>query len=324
MVNEFKISRRSFGAGLAALGIAPLVPRLARAATYPDKNITYVVAAGVGGGSDILARTVARVIEDKKLLPVTMIVENRPGGSGAIGYNYLNSHEGDASYLGGVGVSFFTTPLLGKMRYNYKSFTPLGALARSPYILVVNSGSDIKSLDDLKSASSLRVGSVGAVADEALLSHLLNKEMGTQIRVVPYDGGGEVIGAVLGGHLDLMWGNPNEMLEQVRAGKMRPLAVSAPERIKELPEVPTFPELGYDINHTQLRAIVMPAGVPAEAVAYWEGVLKSVAESDEWREAYLDRFNEIPLYLDSASLAKEMEATSSRYEAMMKELGLLK
>lgn len=324
MVRDITMNRRMFGAGLAALGTVPLLAGRARAAAYPDKNITYIVAAGVGGGSDILARTVARVIGDKKLLPVTMLVENRPGGSGAIGYNYLNSHGGNPYFLGGVGVSFFTTPLLGKMRYNYTSFTPLGALARSPYILVVNANSDIKSLEDLKKLDGPRVGSVGAVADEALLSHLLNKEAGTKIRVVPYDGGGEVIAAVLGGHLELMWGNPNEMLEQVRAGTMRPLAVSAPDRIKELPDVPTFVEQGYDISHTQLRAIVMPSEVPADAVTYWEGILKTVAESDEWREAYLDRFNEIPLFLDSAGLAAEMEATSKRYETLMRELELIK
>lgn len=323
MVQDMKFSRRSFGISLAALGGASLLPSMARAQSYPERDITYIVAAGVGGGSDILARTVAKVIHGKDLLPVNVLVENRPGGSGAIGYNYMNARSGDPYFLAGVGVSFFTTPLLSAMPYNYKSFTPLGALARSPYILVVGAQSPIQTLNDLKTATGVRVGSVGAVADEALLSHLLNKELGSNIVVVPYDGGGEVVAAILGGHLELMWGNPNEMLEQVRAGNMRPLAVSSPERMAELPDVPTFTEQGYAVEHSQLRAIVMPSDVPPEAVAFWEGVLKTVAESPEWKAEYLDRFSEIPLYLDSAGLAAEMEKTSTRYETLMKDLGLI-
>lgn len=323
MVLTTKINRRAFGAGAMVLSVLSLLPVSAYAEEYPDHNMTYIVAAGVGGGSDILARTLTRVIEQKDLLPVSMIVENRLGGSGAIGYNYINSREGDGHFLAGVGVSFFTTPLMGKMRYNYESFTPVAALARSPYILVVSADSDIETLEDLKTASGVRAGSVGAVADGALLSYMLNQALDTEIRVVPYDGGGEVIAAVLGGHLELMWGNPNEMLEQVRAGNMRPLAVSAPDRIAQLPDVPTFAEQGYDITHTQLRAIVMPGDVSDEAVSYWEDLLQTVAESDEWREAYLDRFNEIPLYLDGVDLAEEMTATSARYEAMMREVGVI-
>ncbi|MFV0361108.1 Bug family tripartite tricarboxylate transporter substrate binding protein [Tropicimonas sp.] len=295
------------------------------AESYPDMNMTYIVAAGVGGGTDVMTRTLVSVIEQKGLLPdgVRILVENRPGGSGAIGYTHIDSHKGDAYMLGGVGVSFFTTPLLREMPYNYESFTPLAAVARSPYIFVVRSQSPIESLDDIKTATGLKVGSVGAVADEALLTHLVNEKLGASVKVIPYDGGGEVIAAVLGGHLDVMWGNPNEMLEQVRSGAMRPLAVSAPERIPELPDVPTFEELGYDIDHTQLRGIIMPADVPPEAVSFWEGVMKTVAESDEWRAAYLDKFNEISLFMDSREFGAEMVETSARYEDLMRELGLI-
>jgi len=308
----------------ALLAVQPMLGAVAQAEDYPSKTMNYIVAFGVGGGSDIIARTMVKVIDDKKLIPVKMLVENRPGGSGAIGYSFINAQKGDPYYLGGVGVSFFTTPLLGQMPLSYRDFTPLAAIARSPYILAVLADSDIKSIDDIKKATGLTIGTAGAVSDPALLSHMLNKATGASIKVVPYDGEGEVMAAVLGKHLDLLFGNPNEILEQVNAGTMRAIAVTSAERMSSLPDVPSFSELGYDIVHTQLRGIVMPKDVPAEAVTYWEGILKTVAESPEWRAQYVDRFNEIPIFLDSKAFEAEIIETSARYEALMKELGLIK
>ena len=291
---------------------------------YPNKPIQYIVQTGPGGGSDILARTLAKILADDKHVPTGLLVENRAGGSGAVAYGYIAGQKGNPYVMGGVGVSFFTTPLLGKMRVNYKDFTPLAAIARSPYILSVKADSPIKTLSDLKKATGLKTGTSGAVSDPALLARMTSKQMGVDIKAIPFDGEGEVLAALLGKHIDLIYGNPNEILEQVRAGVLRPLAVSSPERMASLPDVPTFKELGYDITHTQLRGIVMPKDVPPEVVAYWEGVLKTVAESPSWRKQYIDRFNEIPLFLNSAEFGKQMAETNARYETLMRELNLIK
>lgn len=317
-----RLGRRNFVAAGIAMAMASVAAG-AIAQDYPTKNINYIVAAGVGGGSDILARTLAKVLDDTKLIPVSVLVENRTGGSGAVGYTYLDSQRGDPYFLGAVGVSFFTTPLLGKMPVNYTNFTPIAAIARSPYIIAVKADSAIKSIEDLKTVKDLRVGTVGAVSDPALLARLTVEQVGADIKSIPYDGEGEVLAALLGGHLDILFSNPNEILEQIKAGELRPLAVTSPERMSALPDVPTFKELGYDITHTQLRGIIMPGDVPPEAVAYWEGVLKQVAESPEWQEQYISRFNEVPLYLNSADFGAAMVETSGRYEKMMRELKLI-
>ncbi|UOK73542.1 tripartite tricarboxylate transporter substrate binding protein [Ancylobacter polymorphus] len=310
----------------AALAAAALFSGLgsAVAENYPAKNFQYIVQTGVGGGSDILARTLAKILHEEKLIPTNVLVENRPGGSGAIAYSYIAGQKASPYVLGGVGVSFFTTPLLGKMPVNYKDFTPLAAIARSPYILAVRADSPIKSVADIKTKSGLTTGTSGAVSDPALLATMTAQQLGTQIRAVPYDGEGEVLAALLGGHIDLIYGNPNEILEQIKAGALRPLAVSSPDRLTSLPDVPTFKEQGYDIVHTQLRGIIMPKDVPPEAVAYWEGVLKKVAEGDAWKTQYIQRFNEEPIFLNSAEFAKQMDVTSARYEKLMKELKLIK
>lgn len=318
-------NRRAFAAGgIAFMVMSGLAASAAYAEDYPTKDIKYIVAAGVGGGSDILARTLAKVLDEKKLLPVNMLVENRAGGSGAIGYSYIDGQRGNPYILGGVGVSFFTTPLLGKMPVNYTNFKPLAAIARSPYIFAVRADSPIKTVEDLKTAKGLTIGTVGAVSDPALLASMTNQQVGAHIKSVPYDGEGEVLAAILGGHLDMLFGNPNEILEQIKAGTVRPIAVTSPARMTSLPDVPTFKELGYDITHTQLRGIIMPGDAPPEAVAFWEGVLKTVAESPEWKAEYIDRFNEVPLFMDSAEFGAQMVETSKRYETMMHELKLIK
>jgi putative tricarboxylic transport membrane protein len=324
---SFCLNRRGFALAAVALALSSVMSGAALPAAaddYPAQDITFIVAAGVGGGTDILARTLAKVLHDKGLLSVNMLVENRTGGSGAVGYSYLNTRSDDPYFLGGVGVSFFTTPLLSKMPYNYESFTPVAAIARSPYILTVRADSEIRTVDDLKAAKGISIGTVGAVSDPALLASMINLQVGSQIKAIPYDGGGEVLAAVLGGHLDLLLGNPNEILEQIKAGTVRPIAVVSPERMASLPDVPTFKELGYDITHTQLRGIVMPGDVPPETVAFWEQALKTVAESPEWREQYVDRFNETPLFMNSAEFGAAMAETSTLYETMMRDLNLIK
>ncbi|MDH2329021.1 tripartite tricarboxylate transporter substrate binding protein [Cereibacter sp. SYSU M97828] len=311
---------RVAGAGLLAT-FALALPALAE---YPEKNITMIIPFGAGGGSDTLARTIATVIGEKELIPVSILPENRPGASGAVGYTTIAEQKGNPYTLGTVSVSFFTTPLLGGSPVSYRDFTPLASIAQSPYLLVVPTSADIQSLEDLAGAGRLTTGTVGVVSDAALLSRMTADALGVQIDAVPFDGEGEVLAALLGGHVNIGYLNPSEAMSQMQAGTLRAIAISSAERSEAFPDVPTFAEQGHpEIVHTQLRGLVMPADVPPEAVAYWEGVLEQVATSEEWKTQYIDRFHDIPDYADAEGLAKSIETTNARYEALMKELGLI-
>jgi len=293
-------------------------------AEYPERDITMIIPFGVGGGSDTLARTIGNVIGELKALPVQILPENRPGGSGAVGYSSVAKEKGNPYVIATVSVSFFTTPLQGGSPVSYRDFTPLAAIAQSPYVLVVPASSEYKTLDDLKKAKRLTTGTVGVVSDAALLAKMTSNGLGVQIDPVPFDGEGEVMAAILGGHVNIGYFNPSEVLPQIEAGTLRPLAVSSAERAEAFPDVPTFTELGHDIVHTQIRGLVMAKDVPPEVVTYWEGVLKKVADSDQWREQYIDRFHDIPNFLNSAEFGEAIAETSDRYERLMKELGIIK
>lgn len=293
-------------------------------AAYPARDVTMIVPFGAGGGSDVLSRTIANVIRELGVLPVTLLIENRPGSSGAIGYTYVARQKGNPYTLATVSVSFFTTPLLGASESTYRDFTPVAAIAMSPYIMAVRAASPIRALEDVKKSPRLTTGTVGVVSDPVLLARMLQKASGVTVDTVPFDGEGEVMTAVLGGHVDFMLGNPGEVLPQIEAGTLRPIAVSTASRLQSLPDTPSFTELGYPIEHVQLRGIVMPGGVPPDTVAFWEGALRKVAESDQWKRAYLDRFREEPRFVGSKEFSAVLDSTNALYTQLMTELGLLR
>lgn len=293
-------------------------------AAYPARDVTMIVPFGAGGGSDVLSRTIANVIRELGVLPVNLLIENRPGSSGAVGYTYVAQQNGNPYTLATVSVSFFTTPLLGASEITYRDFTPVAAIAMSPYIMAVRAASPIRSLEDVRQSRRLTTGTVGVVSDPVLLARMLQKATGVTVDTVPFDGEGEVMTAVLGGHVDFMLANPGEVLPQIEAGTLRPVAVSTPSRLQSLPDTPSFTERGYPIEHVQLRGIVMPGGVPPETVAFWEAALRRVAESDQWKRAYLDRFREEPRFVGSKDFGAVLDSTNILYTQLMTELGLLK
>ena len=165
--------------------------------------MTIIVPFGAGGGSDVLSRTIANVLRELKLVPVNLLVENRPGSSGAIGYTYVARQAANPYALATVSVSFFTTPLLGASSH-LQGLTPVAAIAMSPCIMAVRAASPLKSFEEVKKARRLTTGTVGVVSDPVLLARMLQNATGVTIDTVPFDGEGEVMTAVLGGHIDFM------------------------------------------------------------------------------------------------------------------------
>jgi len=312
------LGKNAVGGLIAATAFA--AASTAIAAPYPERDFTFVVQGSAGGGSDIVARTIANIIEKKKLVPTKIIIENRPGGGGAVAYNYVAQRKGNPYYLGTIGASFFTTPLLGQSPVTYKDFTPIAAIAADPYVMAVKADSGLDNLDAIKAKKVVRVGTTGVVTDPGLLAGMLEKSLGITARTIPFGGDGEVLSAILGGHIDIQFGNPSEVLSQVKAGKLKALAVTSAKRLEHLPDVPTFKELGFDIELTQLRGIVMPKDIPDEAVKFWEGVMKQVAESAEWKAEYVDRNNAIPTFMDSKTFGEAMPKYSEMYSEYMKKI----
>lgn len=308
---------------LATLAFVLPLTNLALAQDYPARDVTLIVQSSAGGGSDIFARTIAKQLSEQGIIENTLLVENRPGGSGSIAYNYTASNKGNPYVLQTIASSFFTTPLLGESPVGPSDFTPVAAIAMDPYVLAVDTDSEYQTFKDLMAAGSVTAGTTGVVNDQTILASLLEQETDLSIRSVPFDSSGEVTSAVLGGHIDMIFGNPSEVLQQINSGELTALAVSTTNRLDSLPDVPSFEELGYDITHSQVRAIVMPNDVPEEALTYWQNAFEELANSEQWQNEYIERYNLQQTYIVGDELEALFGDLSSNFETQMRKAGLI-
>jgi len=292
---------------------------------YPKKSIELVVPFAAGGGSDIFARNIERVISSKKLVSQPLVIVNKPGASGSIGYAYTAEKKGDPYTLATVSSSFYTAPILGQSPVSYKNFTPIAGLAMDTLLLVVRTDSKYQSVQDIiddakANPKKLNVGGTSGTSDDAVMYYAFQARTGTEMKYVPFNSGGEVMTAVLGGHVDMAWVNPGEALSQLEAKKARALAVASKERLTALKDVPTLKEKGIDLVLAQFRGVVAPLDIPADVVKYWEGVLEKLAKDPEWTEGYLKKNMVEGRYLNSRDFSQAIIETTKMYEEFLSKV----
>lgn len=216
--------------------------------TYPQRPVTIIVAFAPGGATDVLARKLAQKLGDH--YKQSFVVENKPGAGGNIGTAYAGRAQPDGYtlYLGTVASHGVAPNLYKNVGYDpIKDFTPLGLIAASPQIVVVNKDSAIKSVDDLvkqgKSDASTYASS-GAGTTIHLAGEMFNLKAGTKMQHVPFSGSGPAVNALLGGHVDVMFDDLPSSAPHVTAGNLRALAVTGKTRSDLFPDVPTLSEVG--------------------------------------------------------------------------------
>ena len=298
------------------------------AANFPEKPVTIIVHAGAGGGSDIFARTLSAAVEKEKLLPKPLVVENKPGGSGAIAFAYVANKKKDPYYMVTAVTSFLTTPLMGKAPVGLKDFTPIANFAFDEYMLMVRTDSKYKSMKDIvadakANPKKITVGGTQLGSSDSICAYLIEKAAGIQFNYVVFNSGGEVNAAVLGGHVDVMVANPGEALELYKAGKVRILGVYAEKRLAGAPEVPTMKEQGIDAIYVQNRGLVAPADIPADARKVLEDAFHKYTQTDIFKKYCKDNMLS-EAWMDSATFGTWLEKENTRYAAILKDMGLIK
>lgn len=315
--------------------VAALVfPFAAAAADWkPEANIEIVVPSGPGSGLDTASRTVQRIMQDHKLLPVASTVVNKPGGGGTLAYLYVNQHPGNAQYISITSPGVVTNRIVGASDIDYRDLTPLAQLFEENIAFMVRPDSPIKSAQDLvarlkKDPSSLSFGiatALGGANHIAAASAL--KTAGVDIkrmRNAVYKSGGEVTTALLGGHLDVVPIAAPIAVRQLEAGKVRVLVVSSAQRLTgALANVPTWRELGVDSTYSSWRGVVGPKGLSAEQIQYWDGVFSRLTALDEWKQELAKRLW-IPSYLNSGQSKTFLEQQRKAHHAILSDLGMAK
>jgi putative tricarboxylic transport membrane protein len=260
----------------------------------PTKDVEFVIPFGLGGGADLMARVIHKIMVDEKLVPVSVALVNKPGGGGAAGIGYVAaSRKGDPHTLILINGTTQITPILNPNAKTLTEVKPVMNLMLDDFLLFVRDDAPWKTLGDfLKEAKAKppksMAFSTGGTTDVMAVT-VLSKATGVQYNTVSFNSGGEALTALLGGHVQASMGNPLEFMGQLQAKKVRALGVVRDSRFPGLADVPTMKEQGVATPNFQMwRGIAIPKDAPDEAAAYWEGVMKKVAASPALAKYYQD------------------------------------
>jgi putative tricarboxylic transport membrane protein len=296
----------------------------------PTKPIEFVAPFAPGGGSDVLARSIASIIESQKLCPQPLLVVNRSGGSGLVGTTSVAQQKGNTHVL----VTFIpgqaqAALVAGKGAATFRELTPICNLALDEQLIVVKADSPLKTIQDIiaeakKRPGELTIGGTGAGQDDQICQRVFERSAGIRMRYVPFKSGGEAVTALLGGHVNMIWANPPEFVPQYEAKMVRPAAVAKATRMTDFPDVPTLKEIGHNVTYFFYRGIMAAQGIPAETAAFYEDMFKKLAESSAWKENYLKKYSLSPSWMGSKEFAKAVAQNEEESKDVLKDLGLLK
>lgn len=279
------------GLAAAALFAAPLLVGAPVAAQdYPSDRLNATIAFGPGGGNDIMSRTLIEILEKYDLYPSDIVAENRPGGSGAVGWGFLHSQAGNPYHISTTSGSFITTPLQADTPWGPDTFTHVALLATDDLLLLVNGDSEIDSLQEFverAKESPPTIGGIGAVNVDFIVPTVFAEKAGFEFDYVSFNAQGELITALLSNAVDAIMSNPGEVLGLIESGDMKALGYSGVETPEALGDIPTFGEAGYEVGISMPRGLVLPPDVPEEARQWWIETIQKVVETPEW-QAYID------------------------------------
>jgi tripartite-type tricarboxylate transporter receptor subunit TctC len=271
---------RGFAAILAATLIAAAVPVLPASAQTAPKTTRLIVPFPPGGTADVIARLIGQQLGLAS--GQSYLVENRPGAGTIIATEFVARSAPDGTTLLIMANSFIINPSVrASLPYDPFSFVPVCLLVNSPQVLVVNAESPYKTLAAFVTAAKARPGelnyaAVGPATTQHIAGEMFKRAAEINLTYVPYAGGAPAVNAIMGGHVTAVLANYNEVMQQIKAGKLRPLAVASRDRLAPLPEVPTLIESGYkNMEATAWFGVMAPPKTPAETVGQLIAQFKS-------------------------------------------------
>jgi len=284
-----------WGVLLAAVAMAATGPQaVAQVQPYPNKPIRLVVGFPPGGGIDFTARLVAQYLPEVLGLPV--VVENRPGAAGVIAATEVAraAPDGYTLILANIGPFALAPNMMATPAYDpVKDFTPVGQIVATYFVAAVPASLPVRTLAEFVAWAKANDGKVNfASGGNASITHLngelLNLEAGLRMTHVPYKGSAPAVADLIGGQTQLLIDVGSVLTPQVKAGKLRALAVTSPERDRELPDVPTVREAGFPgLETAGWQGLLGPAGMPKDVVARLSAALSKILGRADVRERLL-------------------------------------
>ncbi len=318
--------RTFFAAAFCAAAV--LFAPHAAAQAWPSKPIRLMVPFPPGGSTDIVARIVAQKLSER--LGQAIVIENRGGGGGTLGTAAVARMAPDGYNLTVASTSTHVVApgVYAKLEYDpVKDFAPIGLMAVSPYLLVVNPALPAKTLKELvefarSKPGKLNYASAGVGSTTHLAMEMLKSVSGTYMLHIPYNGNGPAGVAVVSGQVEILFGSLPALLSQARSGRVRALAVGTPKRSPSLPDVPTVAESGYaGFDASLWLALMAPAGTPQPVVDRVNRELVSLIATPDMKAA-LDKAGAEPLTGTPADLAAMIRDGVPKYAKIIKAAGI--
>ena len=290
---------------------------------YPTGTVEVVYHSSVGSGGDIMIRAM-----DQSLLNLAAagkinhkgwVVNNMPGGSGAIAWEYVADAEPDGYTLLGISSTILTSPLMNEMDVNYESFTPIAIMLIDPMVIAVPGTSPYNTFEELIEGAKANPGTqswAGGVAGELgfVAGMEVEKSFGVDINLVPFEGGGDAAASLMGGHLDAAIGEFAELSEAAAAGNVKILATFNELSVEGYEDVPSMADMGHDdIEVTKIRGILGPKGMPDEIVAAIRAQLKAMLDEEYFQQ-----------YVESNGLIVEWHEGDDAMQLMADQTAMLK
>ncbi|MEJ2168236.1 MAG: tripartite tricarboxylate transporter substrate binding protein [Desulfobacterales bacterium] len=304
---------------LAILTVAVFVPQ--GHAAYPDRPITYQIPFGPGGQSDLEARRQQPRLEE--ILGVKVIVQYKPGGGGSVGWANLIQQKPDGYFISGINIPHIILQPLARGNAGYKTdqLKPIALFQATPIGLAVLKSSQFKSLDDLvkyakKNPETVTTGGSGTWSGHHIANLQFDKLAGIKMTYIPESGAAKSIAAFLGGHVQAVWANSNDLVQH--ADKIRVLAFGTKKPFPNMPDVPTFQSLGYKLYASIDRGVGAPPGTPDNIIKVLQDAFLKIAENPKVQEQ-MRKDGFVPLARDAKETKDYIEEMTLEWAPVVKE-----
>lgn len=308
----------------AAVGAVALAPAASAADSYPDRSIEVIVPFNPGGGADSSQRTFNKFAEP--IVGKSLVVVNKAGAGGTRGWAEFVRKDADGYSMAIVTPPFNVIPALARPKqtgYTLDQFTNICIYAVVPDVLLVREDSEFKTVADLvkfakANPKKIKVANTGKLGADLMTTLLIQDATGAEFTPIPFTGGSKSFKGILDGTTDAMVSSARFAVKG--KGKLRTLAVTSEKRVPELPDVPTFKELGYDVISERYRAFAGPKDLPKKVVEYWSDVCEKVTK-DSGFQAAMNKLGQPPVFRgpDDAQasidgIAKRMKTLVDKYD----------
>jgi len=299
--------------GLAAPGFAQ---------QFPAKEVQIIIPYAPGGATDLVFRALAA--STQKYLGKAVVVVNRAGGGGAVGFTEVAQAKPDGYTLVSIITPVTILPHQVKTAFTYQSFEPIINVVQDPAMLQVRADAPWKSLDEFlgyarNNPGMITVGNSGAGGGVHLIALAFEKAAGVKLNHIPFAGGGPSVTALLGGHVHAVSVSPPEGIAHVKAGKLRIMALFSESRMADFPAVPTVREQGINFSMGQWRGLAAPKGTPPEVIRVLHDAFKKGMEDPAFIKNAADMSVALA-YIGPAEFGKLMAADHERYAKLVAEI----